>query len=251
MTASTALRPETVPYLDVERLEALDVQVFRSRSPYPWVNPEGLLTPGGYQRLLDTLPDVKEFTPLFGVTRKHGQQSHDRYALEYHSGMSVAAPWRDFIRELHGPVYRRFLRRMLDRRLFTLRLHWHYTPSGCSISPHCDSITKLASHIFYFNTAADWAPTWGGQTVILDDGGRLKRKSAPQFEDFDRVITAETLGNRSLLFARGEQSWHGMRDIHCPEHAMRRVFIVVVQDAVRTTARDFVRRLRGQAAETY
>ena len=92
---------------------------------------------------------------------------------------------------------------MLGRRFFSLRFHWHYTPNGCSISPHCDSKTKFGSHIFYFNTAADWDPAWGGQTVLLDDGGRLTPKSAPRFEDFDRVITAETLGNRSLLFARG------------------------------------------------
>jgi hypothetical protein len=238
-------------YLDTERLDAIDRRAFRARSPYPWVNPEGLLTPQGYQRLLHSLPDVAQFTPLFGVTRKHGQQSHDRFALEYHRGLAVAAPWHDFVRELRGPAYTRFLRRVLDRRFFTLRLHWHYTPNGCSISPHCDSNTKFASHIFYFNTPADWVPAWGGQTVILDDAGRFNRKSAPRFDEFDRVITAETLGNRSLLFARGEQSWHGMRDIHCPEHAMRRVFIVVVNDAVRTTARNFVRRLRGQAAESY
>lgn len=238
-------------YLDAARLDAVDARAFRSRRPYPWANPEGLLTAEGYQRLLETLPDVAQFTPLFGVPRKHGQRPHDRYALEYHRDLAVAAPWHDFIRELHGPTYTRFLRRLLDRRFFSLRLHWHYTPSGCSISPHCDSRTKYASHVFYFNTAADWDASWGGQTVILDDGGRFSPKSAPRFEDFDRADTAETLGNRSLLFARGAQSWHGMHDIQCPEHAMRKVFIVVVNDAVRTRARDFVRHLRGQAAESY
>jgi len=238
-------------YLDAERLDAIDASAFRSCSPYPWVNPEGLLTAAGYQRLMDTLPDVSQFTPVFGLARKHGQRPHDRYALEYHRGLALAAPWRDLIRELQGPVYARFLRRMLDHRFFTLRFHWHYAPDGCSISPHCDSKTKFASHIFYFNTAADWDPAWGGQTVLLDDGQRFSPKSAPEFEDFDRAITAETLGNRSLLFARRDRSWHGMHPIHCPEHAMRKVFIVVVNDAVRTTARGFVRRLRGQSVEGY
>jgi hypothetical protein len=238
-------------YLDAERLDAIDAPAFQSRSPYPWVNPEGLLSPAGYQRLAETLPDVSRFTPVFGGTRRHGQKFHDRYALEYHAGLAVAEPWRDFVRELQGSAYARFLRRMLDRRFFSLRFHWHYTPNGCSISPHCDSTTKFGSHIFYFNTTADWDPAWGGQTMILDDQRRFHRKSAPALEDFDRAITAETLGNRSLLFARREQSWHGMRAIHCPEHSMRRVFIVVINDAVRTAARDFVRHLRGQAAESY
>ena len=238
-------------YLAAERLDAVDASAFRSRTPYPWVNPEGLLTAAGYQRLLETLPDVSLFTPMFGVVRKHGQQSHDRYGLEYSPDLAVAAPWHEFVRELQGPVYTRFVQRMLNRRFFSLRFHWHYTPNGCSISPHCDSKTKFGSHIFYFNRTAEWDPAWGGQTMLLDDGGRFKTNSAPRFEDFDRAITAETLGNRSLLFARGEQSWHGMREIHCPEHAMRRVFIVVINDAVRTTARGFVRRLMGQPAQGY
>lgn len=238
-------------YLDAERLAAVDAPAFQSRSPYPWVNPTGLLTPAGYQRLVETLPAVAQFTPVFGGTRRHGQQFHDRYTLEYHPGLDVDAAWHELVRELQGPVYTRFLRRMLGRRFFSLRLHWHYTPSGCSISPHCDSTTKFGSHIFYFNTAADWDPAWGGQTVILDDGGRFRRKSAPQFDDFDHAISSDVIGNRSLLFARGQQSWHGMREIHCPEHAMRRVFIVVVNDTVRTAARDLIRHLRGQAAESY
>src|SRR5262245_24731726 len=238
-------------YLDAERLDAIDTRTFRSGRPYPWVNPAGLLRAESYERLLEALPPLSQFEPMFDVARKHGQQSHDRYALEYHPGLAVAPCWHEFICELRGRVYARFLRRMLDRRFFSLRFHWHYTPDGCSISPHCDAKTKFASHIFYFNTTADWDPAWGGQTVLLDDGGRFDSKSAPRFEDFDRIFTAETLGNRSLLFARNEQSWHGMREIHCPAHAMRRVFIVVINAALRTVARDFVRQMRGQPAKSY
>lgn len=238
-------------YLDAERLDAIDGRRFQLSTPYPWVTPEALLRPGAYQRLLETLPDVSQFTPMFNVTRKHGQRPHDRYGLEYHPGLDVAPCWHELVRELQGPTYTRFLQRVLARRFFSLRFHWHYTPNGCSISPHCDSKTKFGSHIFYFNTAADWDSAWGGQTVLLDDGGRLPPKSAPTFEAFDRVITAETLGNRSLLFARGAQSWHGMREIHCPDHAMRKVFIVVINAAVRTAARDFMRQVLGQPSKSY
>jgi len=237
--------------LDAARLHAVDEADFASRRPYPWVNPEGLLTAAAYQRLVETLPDLSQFTPVFGLTRKHGQRFHDRYALEYHDGLDLAAPWRELIHELQGPTYRAFLRRMLKHRFFSLRFHWHYTPDGCSISPHCDSNTKFASHIFYFNTPTDWDEAWGGQTLVLDDGGRFHPKSAPEFDEFDDAITAETLGNRSLLFARRERSWHGMRPIHCPTNAMRKVFIVVINDAVRTKARDLVRHLSGQPAEGY
>ena len=66
--------------------------------------------------------------------------------------------------------------------------------------------------------------------MILDDEGRFGRRSAPGFGDFERVIASEALGNRSLLFTRNVNSWHGVREIECPEDAMRKVFIVVIDD---------------------
>jgi hypothetical protein len=238
-------------YLNVERLDAVDAAAFRARKPFPWVNPEGLLTDEGYRCLREALPDASRLAPVFGVARAHGQQSHDRFALEYHDGLDVPEPWRAFVRELRGAAYRRFLRRMIGRGLLRLSFHWHYTPSGCSVSPHCDNRRKLGSHIFYFNTAADWDPAWGGETLILDDGGRFHRRSAPAFEDFEDVTAAEMLGNRSLLFARGARSWHGMREIRCPEGALRKVFIVVIDDWVRAVPGGVVRRLRGKRPSSY
>ena len=119
---------------------------------------------------------------------------------------------------------------MFGRRALRLVLHWHYTPNGCSVSPHCDARRKLGSHIFYFNTEKDWRADWGGETLILDDGGRFVADSAPKFEDFDRIIPAKAMGNSSLLFMRREQSWHGVKAIRCPPQAMRKVFIVVIED---------------------
>ena len=164
-------------YLDFDRLDALDPHAFQTQRPYPWVNPHGLLTPTGYQRLVESLPAVSQFTRLFGVKRAHGQQSHDRYGLEYRPGLQLAPAWQDFIDELAGSAYRRFICRMFGVRAVELRFHWHYTPRGCSVSPHCDAKHKLGSHIFYWNP--EWNPAWGGETLILDDGGRFARSSAP------------------------------------------------------------------------
>jgi Rps23 Pro-64 3,4-dihydroxylase Tpa1-like proline 4-hydroxylase len=119
---------------------------------------------------------------------------------------------------------------MFGRRALRLVLHWHYTPNGCSVSPHCDARRKLGSHIFYFNTAKDWQPDWGGETLILEDNGRFVADSAPKFEDFDRIMPAKAIGNSSLLFMRREQSWHGVKEIRCPPDALRKVFIVVIED---------------------
>lgn len=219
-------RPLT--YLDGERLQAIDVESFRNQEPYPWINPEYLLHEEAHRALIASLPDLSRFEKSFGTVRAHGQKSHDRYALEYEEGLDLSKPWRDFISELEGPVYHRFLRQMLGTRWFCLRYHWHLATSGCSISPHCDGKRKLGSHIFYLNTKDDWDPSWGGQTLVLDDRGRFSRNSAPDFDEFDRIVPSVAIGNRSFLFVRKANSWHGMYPICCPEDRMRKVFIVVI-----------------------
>jgi hypothetical protein len=220
-----------VEYLDKTGLNGLDAQAFRSRRPYPWCNPAGLLHEPALRRLQEDLPPQSMFNAVFGKARKHGQRSHDRYALEYQPGLALAASWRAFIDELQGPVYRRFLARMTGSDAFELRFHWHYTPGGSSVSPHCDAPRKLGSHIFYLNSSADWDPAWGGETVILDDAGRFSPRSAPAFEDFASAAPSRTLGNYSLLFARNGNSWHGVRETRCPAAALRKVFIVVIERA--------------------
>ena len=78
--------------------------------------------------------------------------------------------------------------------------------------------------------------------LVLDDGGRFDRRSAPPFEDFDSEIPAEALGNQSFLFIRRKNSWHGVRPLQCPEGHMRRVFIVVIH---RVSPVERARRLVG------
>ena len=61
-------------YLDVKRLQTIDPASFRAQTPYPWVNPVGLLTDAGYDRLRETLPDISLFTSRFGETRVYGHR---------------------------------------------------------------------------------------------------------------------------------------------------------------------------------
>ena len=218
-------------FLDETVLRSLDPEAFRNRRPYPWWSVAGLLRDEAYERLRADLPPLEMFRPVFGKKRRFGQKSHDRYALEYEPGLRLAPSWQAFIDELQGPEYRAWIARMLGSDAFGLHFHWHYTPAAASVSPHCDAKRKLGSHIFYFNTLEDWDPAWGGGTVILDDGGRFSHRSAPAFEDFDSAVEAESVGNRSLLFMRNGNSWHGVREIRCPEGALRKVFIVVIERA--------------------
>lgn len=235
-------------YLNFPFLEAMDEKAFRDRKPYAWINPEGVLTDEGYRNLQANLPEPDQFRRIFGLQRSHGQQSHDRLSMEYSDDLPISDHWHAFIEELKGEAYGHYIRRMFGRGRLKLNFHWHYTPNGCSVSPHCDALRKLGSHIFYFNTANDWDPAWGGDTLILDDGGKFSRKSAPKFEDFgDNVMASEALGNRSLLFARGNKSWHGVKEIHCPEGKYRKVFIVVINDWALSQVRYIKGLLRGEA----
>lgn len=217
-----------MPYLDFDRLEAVDPEAYRAAEPYPWVNREGLLIEDSHASLVATLPELSLFDPVFGKLRKHGQKSHDRYGLEYRPDLPLSEAWRGFLAELQSSRYRRAIERLVGVRSVHLSFHWHFSPDGSSVSPHCDARRKLGSHIFYLNTEADWDPSWGGETLVLDDGGRFDRDSAPDFDDFDRSIVAQALGNWSLIFSRSGNSWHGVREVRCPEGRLRKVFIVVI-----------------------
>jgi hypothetical protein len=213
-------------YLDQAALGAVDAAAFARMYPFPFLEIDGLLTRTAHHALTHDLPDPASYAHSFGRRRRYGQQSHDRFVLQYHPLRTIPESWRDFIAELKSPAYRGFVAKLLGRDDFVLHFHWHNTPRGCSVSPHCDAEWKLGSHIFYLNTEADWKADWGGATVALGGLARSDSRAAPTFEDFSIEIAANPIGNRSLIFKREEASWHGVRPLDCPLGALRRVFIV-------------------------
>ena len=64
-------------------------------------------------------------------------------------------------------------------------------------------------------------------------------------------MASNVLGNRSLLFARDGNSWHGVQEIRCPPGKYRKVFIVVINDWLATVVRRTVGTLTGKRAEAY
>lgn len=216
-------------YIDSSILASLSPREFKGAYPYPWINPTGFLTDEAFSILRDTLPDLSLFEGRFGKQRAFGQKGHDRYTLEYDESLAIAPEWHEFVAELNDSAYTRWAKKLLGAWGMKMTFHWHYTPRGCSVSPHCDSRAKLGSQIFYFNTEDDWRPEWGGETVVLDDLGKMSFKSSPGFEDFHQEFKAETLGNRSLMFKRANHAWHGVRALVCPDDKLRKVFIVVFE----------------------
>ena len=215
-------------YLNIEKLRSLALDEFLAISPYPYFNSEGLLLESGFEDLLANMPSLDLFEQNFGKVRRAGQASHDRYSLEYVRGMAVPQPWKEFIGELCSDAYRNEIERLLGARKAEFRFHWHYTPSGADVSPHCDARREHGSHLFYFNNKEDWDPAWGGSTLVLDDGGRLDYNSAPSLGEFDEIVECDSIGNYSSLMKRTDHAWHAVEPIDCPEDRLRRVFIVVV-----------------------
>jgi len=215
-------------YIDFDKLDSIDADSFLSRKPYPYADLLHLLTPEGYEALQQNMPDLPLFEQKFGYERRAGQQPHDRYSLEYTPDTPVPEPWREFIGELCSDAYRNAIARIFNTPKPEFRFHWHYAPRGCSVSPHCDANREYGSHIFYFNSEKDWDPAWGGETLVLDDRGQMTPDSAPAFEDFAQAIPCKSVGNASMIFRNNGHSWHGVRELQCPEDELRKIFIVVI-----------------------
>lgn len=220
-------------YIDFTKLNQLEYGVFRRTSPYPWAIIDSLLDEDHYRRLIDNLPDKGIFDRSFGHKRAHGQKSHDRYSLTYHPDLDIPEPWEAFIAELTGKAYLGYLEDLFRTRSVQLEMHWHYTPTGCSVSPHCDQLSKIGAQIFYLNPEDEWDSSWGGETQILDDGGKFNRRSAPNFDAFENAITPKAAGNHSLIFARTRNSWHGVSEITCPDDQLRKIFLVAIKTESR------------------
>ena len=241
--------------LNTKRLAEMSAQSaeFLQRQPYPYAGLQGVIEDEAFDRLCAELPPPSLFQQEFGKKRAHGQKSHDRYALQYNSRLhaQLSPTWREFIGELHGAPYQEFWRRtfgLKPNERFVLSMHWHHAPSGASVSPHTDARRKIGSHIFYFNTPQDWDAAWGGQTVVLDDGGKYPAHTVPPDGALTPVAQSEILGNRSFIFKRTEHSWHAVNPIACPPDRLRKVFIVV---ANYVNAQVLWRRLRGKDPDGY
>jgi hypothetical protein len=217
--------------LNPDALAELSAPAFRQQRPYPWADIPNTLTAEGYERLRADLPDAAKFTRIeFEKTAGSGV-GHDRLLLHYQQGMPLPGVWQEFLAELRGPEYAGFIRRMCgvgDSRPIMPTFEWYYAWQGCAVEPHCDARRKLVTHIFYFNSDDDWDPAWGGQILIMDDEGRLHRRSHPDFKDLKIAATLEARGNGSLLFCRTPHSWHGVLPLRSAPGSLRKIFICTI-----------------------
>lgn len=239
----TTLAPTT--FLDPQVLAGLDVDAFLQRSPFPWLNPAGLLSAPAFEQLCEQFPPLSLFERHESRSRHYGQRPHDRYYLAYETSIyhgptagaaapgvarlaDLPLPWQQFLTELQtSESFHQFIRQALGSDRYLMRFAWHVGTGGSEVSPHLDSELKIGTLIFYFNTDANWDPAWGGATLVLGD--RQTKVMNPDFNQFGTIIPTQFLNNRCFLFRNTPEAWHGVEALTCPAGQQRRLFNVVFE----------------------
>lgn len=207
-----------------------------------WINYSGFLNDKSFLALIESFPSIELFEEHKDLKRIHNQAPHNRYYLAFeksihhpigYSGRGVIQLnqlepiWQDFLNELMDKTYENFVKSVLGLVNFKARYDWHIGIKGTEVSPHIDASTKLASHLFYFNTTHDWKEDWGGRTVML--AAKKTTVMNPLFTDFKEKISIENLNNKSLLFKNSGNAWHGVEALKCPKSKFRRLFNVIFE----------------------
>jgi hypothetical protein len=240
--------------IDKKILDAIDRNSFRKTDPFPWVA-DRFLVDEAFQQLLRDFPPLAKFERHVDIRKKHGQRPHNRHYLAYERTLydpdrirsegtithaELRPSWQEFMAELESKAYRDFIGSMLGVDDFVTRYAWHIGTTGSEVSPHIDSDEKLGTHIFYFNTSADWSSEWGGETIVLRD--KTTPAMNPEFEDFKSAEIVPFLDNRAFLFGNNGRAWHGARALSCPEGRIRRLFNVIFE---RPRKASFASRMRS------
>ncbi|MCL5099321.1 MAG: hypothetical protein M1608_17650 [Candidatus Omnitrophica bacterium] len=100
-------------YLNQSGLQAVLVEAFQAKRPYPWAHMRDTMTEEGWNSLRESLPDISQFRMIVGIKRGCGQSHHNRGIHQYRQGMACAEPWKEFNTELQGHGYDSFMRWML------------------------------------------------------------------------------------------------------------------------------------------
>ncbi|PJD95254.1 MAG: hypothetical protein CK425_09060 [Parachlamydia sp.] len=223
-------------------IQSFPLDAFNKRWPFPWHNFHEFLTPEGFSQLYAEFPSLEFFEYHENLSRGSGQRPHNRYYLAYQKSIykkddqmggivtseALTPSWQQFIHELEtNKNYQDLMHRILGNQPFEMRYAWHAGMSTNEVSPHCDNISKIATHIFYFNTSEDWNMEWGGALIVLGD--KLTPVQNPDFKDFMTSTPIKILDNHSFLFKNTPNAWHGVKALKSPEGKYRRLFNVIFE----------------------
>ncbi|MBS4167849.1 2OG-Fe(II) oxygenase [Parachlamydia sp. AcF125] len=219
-------------------IHSFPAETFLKRWPFPWHNFHQFLTAESFKQLCEEFPPLELFKYHENLARGKNQRSHNRYYLAYEKSKyeeekegvihadGLSPLWQQFLHEIETNLaYQNLMKQILGDQKYQRRYAWHMGISSNEVSPHCDNASKIATHIFYFNTSEEWDLSWGGALLVLGD--KLTTKQNPDFHDFMTSTPITYLNNYSFLFKNTPNAWHGVKALKSPSGKYRRLFNVI------------------------
>lgn len=205
-----------------------------------WCNPiTGFLSKERFETLAAQYPSFDEIFPHIvehetwkPLTNTPGYICSSRYRVEDSPDLRAALTpsWRQFLAQIEDPEGE-YLPKITEMFAtpFEVRFTWHLGYEGFYLTPHRDAKRKLATHLFYFNRAAEWEPEWGGNLCKLSGKVEGSDPDNPTFADFQNCEELPLLDNQSVFLYRTEGSWHGVKPMHCGSGKFRLAFNVIFE----------------------
>jgi hypothetical protein len=120
----------------------------------------------------------------------------------------------------------RKLTSILDRRV-QVNFEFSRLPAGAYLTPHTDKLGKLASLLFYF-PHPEWRDAYQGNTEFYaPTDPSMRRNWSNRHLDFDGVkpfLSVDFKPNTLVGFVKTADSYHGVREISCPDGLERTSF---------------------------
>lgn len=173
--------------MEVERLRKRLDAVEWNTEPYSWFYQTEVFSPELYQDMQTYLPDLSEY-----------RRYNDKYPNRYLFDTNKHGFWAR-VAELFKEVYGQNIRVQLCRDL-----------GGYAIGPHTDGRKETQTILFYL-PKDDSMPQLGTSVYIPKDPSfTCDGTKHHDFDQFDKLFTAEYKPNTCFGFIRSNNSFHGV-----------------------------------------
>ncbi len=196
----------------IEQKAVLNTDAFRKSffysDPYHfWVMDETCSSPDIAKELCQSFPDSGyQLLERTQGKKKHRLQTRPliKDNLVSSSAQFLDSIWLMLANQLLSGAYRQALEELCGTDLSetSLEASFYRQAKGGFIDPHPDNPDKVVTHLLYF-AYQDWQSDYGGCLRILRSN---------DIEDFQHEILPRN--NKSVVFLRSENSWHGYKPIN-------------------------------------
>lgn len=205
-----------------------------------WNNPlSNFLSEESFKTLQAEYPRLGLFVFTPKVDKRYelhdgaGYSASSRFVLDGTPELlpKLSPAWQDFVHQMTDPdgAYIQKIKTLIQQP-FEITYSWHLAHEGFYLKPHKDGYPKIATHLSYFNSAADWKEEWGGHLQVFEGKHPNTDPMWPAFFDFDKATPQPLLDNKGFFLKRTADSWHGVYPITAPRGKYRKLFSVVFEE---------------------